>query len=474
MPERCQIYFEDDTGGTSGHYLDASTLDTWLDQIVCKRITLLIDMCRTQDFIESAPGLTEEPNRIIIGASGDIDNIAHAWYQARYQHPTDGSHFAGSWFFNPFWDRINSLDSVQEAYQYALVASDDMAEVKSYKYQFPVLIDKLRDTIDYSLVPYGGSIITFLNGAGDRTEINNLNISGGTNCKGITAENKYIDMTEALVNDNSNSYSDVTAAADALDSSYFNIFPTTQTASVDSFMVGGAEIFSRLYIELSTSGSSDGSYVVECSVDRDEWVKVSIDEDTTNDLTQSGEIIFKPPLEWAYQCHIHPVSDEKSEYTYWVRLRLIDTYTNIPYGNYLDLSYFSEGARNITNNSIMNNEYGIYLKGFSDQLTSRGPILDCQVFGNELNLNNYGIFLESCENSLIYHNNFVDNNYINQVYDASPNLNDWYNIDLSEGNYWSDYTGSDTNYDGIGDTSIPHPSANFDYYPFMNKYGWES
>jgi hypothetical protein len=26
--------------------------------------------------------------------------------------------------------------------------------------------------------------------------------------------------------------------------------------------------------------------------------------------------------------------------------------------------------------------------------------------------------------------------------------------------------------DGIGDTNIPHPGANYDYYPFMNKSGW--
>jgi len=77
--------------------------------------------------------------------------------------------------------------------------------------------------------------------------------------------------------------------------------------------------------------------------------------------------------------------------------------------------------------------------------------------------------------NLIYHNNFLDRSF-----DLIPEQNDWHHPLLLEGNYWASYAGADDGSgigkhagDGIGDTFVSHPSADFDDYPFMTPNGWK-
>jgi parallel beta-helix repeat protein len=123
----------------------------------------------------------------------------------------------------------------------------------------------------------------------------------------------------------------------------------------------------------------------------------------------------------------------------------------------------------ITDNNCTNNVYGIYLVTSSSNSFSR----------NVLWVNSRGLHLgdphfgNSTEN-IFFHNNFINNVY--QVEDSDPSNNSYYNPALSEGNYWSDYTGLDdgsggrTAGDGIGDTLIPHPDTPFDLYPLMEPW----
>lgn len=408
-PERCHIYFEDPTNGTAGQYLDAATLDSWLDQIKCRRMTIMLDMCRTQNFINSSANFTAESNRLIIGASGDIDNIAHAWYNAV---PT---HFAGSWFFHPFWLRINAGSSVGNAYKYALSVSDQLAEDYPYPYQLPIIIDRIRDAEKYYLLPYESCGINYLDPTGNSSEIDNIQIKGnGLNSSiGINQENYYIDITQALINDTDVGFEYITANCVAEDSIYFKFFPSSQSELNDSFMIGSDKIFSRIYIKLSSGGGGlGGAFILEYAIDKNRWDEIDIQMDSTNGLTQSGDILFTPPIAWAYQAHNQIKTNEKSKYAFWVRLRLKTKYTTIPEGNYIDLSYYSQGNLTIQNNRITLNDYGIYFKGITTQMTNRGIISGCTINNNQIAMNNKrGIYLLQTSNNLISYNKCVSNTW---------------------------------------------------------------
>jgi len=49
-------------------------------------------------------------------------------------------------------------------------------------------------------------------------------------------------------------------------------------------------------------------------------------------------------------------------------------------------------------------------------------------------------------------------------------VNNWDDGYASGGNYWSDYNGTDTNYDGIGETPYEVDANNTDRYPLVRPY----
>ena len=87
-----------------------------------------------------------------------------------------------------------------------------------------------------------------------------------------------------------------------------------------------------------------------------------------------------------------------------------------------------------------------------------------KIWKNTIENNDYGIYCNGSDN-IIYLNNFVGN--IIHVYDMGKNR-----FNTSMGNYWDDYTGSDTNEDGIGDTPYKIDNDSIDYYPLVRKAGY--
>jgi hypothetical protein len=74
------------------------------------------------------------------------------------------------------------------------------------------------------------------------------------------------------------------------------------------------------------------------------------------------------------------------------------------------------------------------------------------------------------ENNTFYHNTFIDNFRSFYIYNAGSYViaNFWDNG--KEGNYWSDYNGTDTNGDGMGDTPYIINESNQDRYPLMEPF----
>ena len=155
-------------------------------------------------------------------------------------------------------------------------------------------------------------------------------------------------------------------------------------------------------------------------------------------------------------------------------------------GNYLyGISLYGSRNNTLTSNTASGNNYrGIYLYYSSDNtLTSNdasGSGYDgISLYGSRNNTltsnnasgNNYrGIYLYYSSGNTVYHNNLVSADY--NAYD-SDGTNQW--DSGSVGNYYSDYTGTDNNTDGIGD--IPHlipGDGSTDRFPLMQPWAGDT
>jgi len=106
-------------------------------------------------------------------------------------------------------------------------------------------------------------------------------------------------------------------------------------------------------------------------------------------------------------------------------------------------------------NLIKTNDYGIFFHEANLNTISENTISES---------GGTGICIESSLSKEILHNSFMDNYYQAKIFDSS--VNTWNNS--CEGNYWSNYSGTDSDGDGVGDAPYVINSNNIDHCPLMN------
>ncbi|MCJ7768845.1 right-handed parallel beta-helix repeat-containing protein, partial [Candidatus Bathyarchaeota archaeon] len=120
--------------------------------------------------------------------------------------------------------------------------------------------------------------------------------------------------------------------------------------------------------------------------------------------------------------------------------------------------YMCNSSRSdIFDNNVSNSDNGLRLDTYSYENKIHGNTIEHST--------HWGIYIGSSSNNTFYQNNLLDNPS-QVVGDSSVNL--WDNG--SQGNYWSDYNGTDANHDGIGDTAYAINANNSDRYPLIEPY----
>jgi parallel beta-helix repeat protein len=154
-------------------------------------------------------------------------------------------------------------------------------------------------------------------------------------------------------------------------------------------------------------------------------------------------------------------------------------YRNIIWNCYNGILIYYANYTSILDNNIFTNLYGIQLYICEKNIVS----------GNNISHNGYGIYDYSqatnsiftantiqnnsigatfnfnSDNNTIYHNNFINNTQQLAITDTINKFDNGI-----EGNYWSNYNGTDEDQNGIGDSPYVIDANNQDKYPLMGTF----
>ena len=116
-------------------------------------------------------------------------------------------------------------------------------------------------------------------------------------------------------------------------------------------------------------------------------------------------------------------------------------------------------SNNVISRNVLYGGNPMLLLGSSDNVLSNNFVVDSE----------YGIVVGLSSNNEIYSNYFINVSHPTidtDMSEGAPSTNSWDNG--NKGNYWSDYAGSDSNGDGIGDTPHVLYENNQDNFPLID------
>jgi hypothetical protein len=154
---------------------------------------------------------------------------------------------------------------------------------------------------------------------------------------------------------------------------------------------------------------------------------------------------------------------------YWKSIALIGSSNVVIYGNNMltgwNIVLDSSVGNQIVGNNIRVQETGLGYGIKFDYGSSNNLIM-----GNSFYDAGLAVDINNGRNNTFYRNNFVDNSRNVQAYGD----NVWDNG--TEGNFWSDYNGTDADGDGIGDTPyiVDYDDGLRDRYPLMAPFNIDS
>lgn len=169
-------------------------------------------------------------------------------------------------------------------------------------------------------------------------------------------------------------------------------------------------------------------------------------------------------------------------------VEVIFSYNNTIAGNNISNNFFGLDLNPSSNNTIIGNNianntiHDIMIRQSSnDNILLKNNVTGSPYgvrlyasFNNTFKENNLfnnaiGIDIQNSTDNTFHQNNFNSNKRHVQFFEIGY-TNLWDDGYLSGGNYWSNYTGVDSNHDGIGDSAQVLDSSNKDNYPLLGRF----
>lgn len=377
-------------------------------------------------------------------------------------------------------DYINSIDT------------SNLADGKPIYYivnQYGVLIDPVTHPNVGYLALVNCSSITVENLTLANIDKEGLLLAYATNC--TITRNDIVNNRHGIYlfssSNNTLSTNNVTAATQYtywgifLDSSYNN---TVSRNNVTGNGEGG------IHLEFSSGNTVSDNRVVE----NPGGIGLSF---SSSNNTLSGNLVFGSTSWgiWLLESSSNMVSGNTLTKNNFVGIGTTSSFGNTlignnASGNYDDGIYVSDDCFNETvadNNASGNHADGIGVSNCNNITVSGNNVTEngengialysssgSTVSSNNAMRNGYGFYLATSSNNTIYHNNIINNTQQAVLSGSEPNA--WDDGYPSGGNFWSNYTGSDshsspyqneTGSDGIGDTTYVIDAKNTDRYPLM-------